>query len=788
LQTARLVDILKPDYREEEYMSRKFSILLSIILLMGLLLAPAGNVAAQSVEPVSKESAAQKGILPAPAPNLIQDPSLAAAYHNPTIWKQASTNADWTVCTTSNTVDCLVAGVAGPRTGTKWGFFGILDWEDPETESPEEGDLYQNVTFPGCGASLQFYFWIGQAPAGSNANDKFQVLIDDVKIFEKSALDAASYSSYTLVSLDVSNFADGAVHKVEFYSITADQAVIFNLDDISLTQTCVTISGNAGIGGATLDYTGGSTTANGSGNYSFDVAYDWSGTVTPSKPGYTFSPVNRTYTNLTTDQTGQNYAATGPTISGNVGVSGVTLSYSDGTPKTATSDPNGNYSFMVTGNWSGTVTPSHPCYTFTPADRSYSNVIADQTAQDYTLTPIPAAGCAEISVDIAGNSEGTFPITSQGTLTQKFFPGINKGPVKIYSTVPILGAERVIYSVSGVPVSFSEMMGLPASHLDNIYWLPWYNNKDLNTQLRIANVSATDATVHVSIGGTEVTGSPYTLTPGTSRRLSYANLDKGPVKIESDVDIVAAERVIYTVNGVPTSFTEMMAMPESKLDNLYWLPWYNNKDLNTQLRIANVSATDATVHVSIGGTEVTGSPYTLTPGASRRLSYANLDKGPVKIESDVNIVAAERVIYTVNGVATSFTEMMALPESQLDMTYWLPRYNNVDLDSQLRIANVEATDATVHVYMGGVEITGSPFTVLAGKSIRKSFPGINKGLVKVESDVNIVAAERVIYTVNGVPTSFTEMMGLPAGQLDMTYWLPWYNNVELDTHLRFGLP
>jgi len=51
-----------------------------------------------------------------------------------------------------------------------------------------------------------------------------------------------------------------------------------------------------------------------------------------------------------------------------------------------------------------------------------------------------------------------------------------------------------------------------------------------------------------------------------------------------------------------------------------------------------------------------------------------------------------------------------------------------------------------------------------------------------------VAAERVIYKVNGAPTSFSEMMALPNSQLNTTYWLPWYNNVDLDTQLRFGVP
>jgi hypothetical protein len=54
------------------------------------------------------------------------------------------------------------------------------------------------------------------------------------------------------------------------------------------------------------------------------------------------------------------------------------------------------------------------------------------------------------------------------------------------------------------------------------------------------------------------------------------------------------------------------------------------------------------------------------------------------------------------------------------------------------------------------------------------------------STQNLVVAERVIQKVNNLPTSFSEMMGLPHGLLTTTYWLPWYNNVDLFTELRFG--
>ena len=74
------------------------------------------------------------------------------------------------------------------------------------------------------------------------------------------------------------------------------------------------------------------------------------------------------------------------------------------------------------------------------------------------------------------------------------------------------------------------------------------------------------------------------------------------------------------------------------------------------------------------------------------------------------------------------------------------------------------------------------------ESTRQSFQGVNSGPVKIVSNRAIVVAERLIYKVGGVNTSFSEMMALPNGQLDTTYWLPWYNNLDIDTQLRFAMP
>ena len=163
----------------------------------------------------------------------------------------------------------------------------------------------------------------------------------------------------------------------------------------------ITISGNAGIPGATLNWHNGTdqtTTADGTGFYSIKVPYNWSGTVTPSKGGYTFSPTSKSYTNVTSVQTTQNYTATAITftISGNAGIASATLSYTDGTTKTVIADGTGAYSLTVSYFWTGTVTPLKTGYTFNPSDKSYTNVANNQTTQNYTATAI--------SLSISGNA------------------------------------------------------------------------------------------------------------------------------------------------------------------------------------------------------------------------------------------------------------------------------------------------------------------------------------------------------------------------------------------------
>lgn len=86
---------------------------------------------------------------------------------------------------------------------------------------------------------------------------------------------------------------------------------------VLLYAATYSISGNAGVAGATVSYTGtssGSTTADGSGNYTLSGLSNGSYTITPSLTGYSFSPTNSSQTISGSNITGVNFTATHLTV------------------------------------------------------------------------------------------------------------------------------------------------------------------------------------------------------------------------------------------------------------------------------------------------------------------------------------------------------------------------------------------------------------------------------------------------------------------------------------------
>jgi hypothetical protein len=181
--------------------------------------------------------------------------------------------------------------------------------------------------------------------------------------------------------------------------------------------------------------------------------------------------------------------------------------------------------------------------------------------------------------------------------------------------------------------------------------------------------------------------------------------------------------------------------------------------------------------------------YLLHPNEAKRVNYVGIDSGPVLIQGTpgVKIIAAERDAWSALGTTTSFTQMMGMPAGQLSDTYLFPAYNNVTLNEQLRFGNVDpVNDSTVTVTIGGMPM-GS-YLLHPNEAKRVNYVGIDSGPVIVQGTpgVHIIAAERDAWAALGTTTSFSQMMGLPAGQLSDTYQFPAYNNVTLNEQLRFG--
>lgn len=245
--------------------------------------------------------------------------------------------------------------------------------------------------------------------------------------------------------------------------------VEFNLTNLPDIQ----ISGNAGIADLIINYNDGgprTVTTDSDGNYVITVPYNWSGTVTTSKPGVIFTPTNHSYGNLTTDQTGQNFTAT-VAISGNVGAASIVMSYENNGLKYITSNSNGAYTITVPYNWSGTVMPISQNYIFTPTSTSYTELKESQTNQNYvaeiilhTISGNTGVGGVTLSYfdgtsktilsDINGQYTLTVPYNWSGTVTP-FKTGYRFTPAsKSYSNVTANKTdenytETVLYQISG---------------------------------------------------------------------------------------------------------------------------------------------------------------------------------------------------------------------------------------------------------------------------------------------------------------------------------------------------
>ncbi len=131
------------------------------------------------------------------------------------------------------------------------------------------------------------------------------------------------------ITIDANSILSGTYRSISILStknqnVVVKNNLIFNAmyvshpSGVTLTNNQIilpsyVISGSVGEAGVVLSYVDGgnkSVTTGANGSYSITVPYNWSGTITPSRTGYGFSPAQRTYSNLNTNRTQENYTVT----------------------------------------------------------------------------------------------------------------------------------------------------------------------------------------------------------------------------------------------------------------------------------------------------------------------------------------------------------------------------------------------------------------------------------------------------------------------------------------------
>ena len=230
----------------------------------------------------------------------------------------------------------------------------------------------------------------------------------------------------------------------------------FNLSIVEILAAGVgtptwNISGTInGGGGSTVALSGAAsatTTADANGNYTFAGLMNGSYTVTPSKSGYSFNPVNHPVTIAGSNQGGVNFTAQAIvstySIAGSISPpssgSGATLTLSGTSSATAIADTGGNYTFSGLTSGPYTVTPNKAGFTFSPVNQPVTigsasltaiNFTAQGTGPTWSISGVisPPMGGGGATVTLSGTANGSTVADANGNYT---FSQLANGSYKV---------------------------------------------------------------------------------------------------------------------------------------------------------------------------------------------------------------------------------------------------------------------------------------------------------------------------------------------------------------------
>jgi hypothetical protein len=220
-----------------------------------------------------------------------------------------------------------------------------------------------------------------------------------------------------------------------------------NHSDADFARTTYSVSGRitegaAGLGGVSVTLTGGQTATaqtDSNGNYTFSTVLQGNNyTVTPSLANFVFSPATKSFANLSANVSGDfsgtrlTYTLSGRVTEGAAGLGGVNVVLTGPQTIWGGTDSNGNYTFAnLPAGSNYTVTPSRTHYSFSPANASFTNLNANQSA-DFAGTRLTwavsgritdnGAGLGGVTVALTGSQTGSSQTDAAGNYTFTALP------------------------------------------------------------------------------------------------------------------------------------------------------------------------------------------------------------------------------------------------------------------------------------------------------------------------------------------------------------------------------
>ena len=543
------------------------------------------------------------------------------------------------------------------------------------------------------------------------------------------------------------------------------------------------ISGNTSVDSVTLSWHDGtdkSVVSDKNGNYSIMVSKNWSGTITPSKSGYTFSPSSRSYSNLNSDKANQDFttsSVTNPvTISGNTGEPGVTITWNDSSKtKSVLSNAGGNYSVTVSYNWTGSLKPSKKDYLFSPDSLYFTNLTVNKTGQDFTAElAAPVLKDIESSQLVFTEGNPAEQITKTITVRDSNDVNIDSAVVQISNNYKSAEDSLVFSNQNGITGNWNSANGILTLNgsatkanyqaaLRSIKYINTSNNP--STATRVVNIYVNDGTVNSDTVGrnikvNSVNNSPV-LTGIESTSLNFTEGNSG-IQLTDSIAVSDADNI-----NMDSAFVIISSNYQSNQDSLVFSTQHGiNGSWNSSLGKLTLkgSATKANYQAalrSIKYINTSNNPSTASRTVNFYINDGSVNSDTVSRQIKITSENNAPVLADIESSALDYFEGSG--NLQITNALTVADVDNANIDSAVvEIANNYKSDEDSLVFVSQNGISGSWNStlgklVLTGSATKANYQAALRSVKYINTSNNPSTAARTVsfYVNDGTVNSDT---------------------------------